>query len=716
VSILAEHQHDPYLLPMPLPDTPVIAPHLVVARHAHLNSRYADTSWSWAPLVENPSGTLHSTHWSECPPHLQDQLKLPAWSMANGKLRPTFLKERGRRFRSRLSPGSMAGTFRSWINLAAWLDEQGVKSLTECDVRLLHEYGLRIKESGVERITVETLLRTLIRLWAFDGLCARPAGIARPPWDEYGLEDYLPSQRKRTLGENSTEPLSEETIGTLLCWAIRMVEDFADDILAAAAEARRLSEAAEGASTPSGAKRLDAFLRPLIEAGQQLPSTSNQGRVCLARAYIRGMTGASARQVQVASERYGLSDLPPELAGGACPLDVPITGRIADRSWREHIDFNEVPTLLRHLGTAAYVVAAYLTGIRIQEVLGMRAGCCPDPVPGPNGTTPRHLIRSHEFKTAVDDEGNHLSAGVEREVPWVAIAPVVTVIRLLERMVGDDGLLFDVAAHDPCDRQDTGSSLKQSAVRTRIADFIAWANEESARRGMKHEVIPPDPLGAVTPGRFRRTLAWHVARRPGGLVALAIQYGHMRTALEVPEVTGGYASRSRGGIHELIDIETVMATAETAAELSELFAAGGGVSGPAARAALQAAAAAPRFEGQQVKGDYARKYLARDGQVLYDNPNALLICRFKRDHALCQREDVIARTAPSLDKCVPGCGNAVRTDVHATQLRERAVRREAQAAQTPGPMAERLQAAAARDRASADAHDQTKITRQEAAE
>ena len=83
-------------------------------------------------------------------------------------------------------------------------------------------------------------------------------------------------------------------------------------------------------------------------------------------------------------------------------------------------------------------------------------------------------------------------------------------------------------------------------------------------------MIPADPHGAIGTARFRRTLAWHIARRPGGLVALAIQYGHMQTALTT-EVSGGYATRSRNGIHDMIALETALATAETAADLHEHF-------------------------------------------------------------------------------------------------------------------------------------------------
>ena len=79
-------------------------------------------------------------------------------------------------------------------------------------------------------------------------------------------------------------------------------------------------------------------------------------------------------------------------------------------------------------------------------------------------------------------------------------------------------------------------------------------------------------------------------------MALAIQYGHMRTALG-QWATEGYASRSRDGIHDLIDLETARATADTLAALHEDLQNGGGISGPAALRAIRAAATAPRFAG-----------------------------------------------------------------------------------------------------------------------
>ncbi|MBB5775386.1 hypothetical protein [Nonomuraea jabiensis] len=276
---------------------------------------------------------------------------------------------------------------------------------------------------------------------------------------------------------------------------------------------------------------------------------------------------------------------------------------------------------------------------------------------------------------------------------------------MLERMVPDGELLLSSAHQGFYAGRKRPGALKNTGLRQRIEDFIAWANREALAQGLPEQVIPPDPHGRVGLARFRRTLAWHIARRPGGLIALAIQYGHVRTVLDA-RIFSGYATRSRRGIHRVIDVETALAAADTAAHLRDRIAEGEKISGPAARRALTAAAQAPRFEGRLVPRTFAKKasaYLSRDGLVLFDSPDACLICVFKRDNALC--EPGPDATVPNQPECRPGCGNAIRTDSHDDALRARADRSDQRAAHAPEPMARRLRTAAARDRATADAHD-----------
>ena len=585
---------DPYLLPLPAPGTPVVPAHLATPLHAHLNGRYADPVWHLAPLTGNPSAKKSRINWEQWPATFKEEMRLAAWNLINGQLRPTFIHGRSG-MRSRPSLSLINASVHKWRHLARWLEQRGIGSLAGCDAGLLHEYSQYLRDSGGSRSHIEKHLMALIRLWALDQLSARPSGIARPPWEDRGVDDYLPAATTTGSGENATEPLAEQTMGPLLIWAMRLVDDLSGDILAGWAERQRLINAAcASTAAPAGRARLEEYLRPLIASQAPVPAAMQHGQPALARCYIGGITGASPGQVNRIALREGLAAAAARQPG-PCPLDIPVTGRIAGKPWRAALDFNEVRVLLRHLGTAAFIVCAYLTGMRAGEILALRAGCCPDPVPGPDGQPGRHLIRGLEFKTATDEDGNHDSFGAEREVPWVAITPVVNAIRVLERMVPDGHLLFGHDAHDlRTPRPDTGS-LKLNTLWQRVGEFADWANGEAARHGLPGEAIPADPHGPIGLARFRRSLAWHIARRPNGLVALAIQYGHMRTAFIW--TTEGYAGRSRDGIHDLIDLETARATADTLAAIHDDLGNGGGISGPAARRVIRAAASAPRFAG-----------------------------------------------------------------------------------------------------------------------
>ncbi|MET9374143.1 integrase [Streptomyces sp. NPDC002992] len=704
-------ENDPYVLALPGPESPVVLPQWISPGNTHHNARYQDPVWLLAPLIDNPGASLFTIRWKHCPAPLLGQVKQVTWTMINGRLRPTYLKGRGVKARARTSATDMRDTCNEWMRLARWLHERRITTLAACTEDVWRAYiSEQWPDGGVSRESAKRVCMRLTDLWAFDQLSASPTGILRPPWEAEGVDGFLPAASGSARGENSKEPLDPRVIGPMLVWAIRFVDDFADDILAAWAERQRLmAKASANKSTSEGRAALAEFLLPAIRSGTPLPSVRMHGQRGLAETYISALTGASLNQVGRFNQRHRLSarvnDHP-----GPCALRVPVTGQINGKPWRERMDFGEAPELIRHLGTAAAIICLYLTGMRPQEVRGLRSGCCPDPEPAADGTPGRHLIRGRHYKNVTDDDGHHVSAGEEREVPWVAITPVVHAIRVLERIVPEGELLLSAAHHDFSAHRGHHGALKNAGLNRRIEDFVSWANREAEAQGLPEHVIPEDPHGAVGLSRFRRSLAWHVARRPGGLIALAIQYGHMRTVLDA-RTSSGYGSRSRGGIHSVLDVETALAAADTAAKLRDQAAAGEKISGPAARRALAAAATTPRFEGRIVPKTFAKKaatFLARDGVVLFDNPDAFLICAFKRDNALCDPDP--GATAPRQYACRPGCGNTVRTDTHARQLRERANEIDQLAASAPGPLGTRLRANADRLRETADTHDATAQT------
>uniref|UniRef100_UPI003F4981CD hypothetical protein n=1 Tax=Amycolatopsis sp. CA-096443 TaxID=3239919 RepID=UPI003F4981CD len=246
-------ENDPYVVAMPAPDSPVVQSRWISPGNTHPNSVYRDPIWSLASLIDNPGTSLRSIHWRHCPSALLGEMKLAAWTMINGRLRPTYLQTRGVRARGRASALEMRETCQEWMRLARWLDERGINRLAGCTQAEWRAYARTRMTDDLSRVYAEMICSRLTDLWAFDQLAARPSGIARPPWDAEGVDDFLPAVEGGSGGENSTEPLDPQVLGPLLVWAIRFVDDFADDILAAWAEVRRLTARVEAtSSTPTG--------------------------------------------------------------------------------------------------------------------------------------------------------------------------------------------------------------------------------------------------------------------------------------------------------------------------------------------------------------------------------------------------------------------------------------------------------------------------------
>jgi hypothetical protein len=690
---------------VPVAGTPVVPKALRVDGYSGPVSSYGDDIWSLDPMNANPSAARVRVQWHPFPASMREEFRFLAWLMVNAPLPDIFLEGRPVSMRTRQAASTAYGTVLQWRRFAIWLHKRGTTSLAACKGEDFREYAaLLTRKAKAVRSTVSGELFGLTRMWMVDQTSPNPLNIPEPPWEHEGIDDFLPAASAG--GENVTEAISPATMGPLLIWALRVVDDFAEDILAAWSEKRRLTEVAQTAPrTQEGLARLNSYLSDLAKCGHPMPTTSLHGQSRTAALYIAGINGVPLAQVtQTTNKGQQWKEYQVAHQGG-CPLPTPINGTVNGESWTESIDFYEAPSLMRHLSTACFIVLTYLTGMRPGEVLSLRSGCCPDPdEPGQ-----RHVIHGYVYKTAVDADGNHLSTGQLRDVPWVAITPVVSAIRVLERMVPGGELLFSSQFHHFDGGLPTTSPLRSGSLAGRVERFMGWASQLAHRLERPHEAIPPDPHGAISTSRFRRTLAWHIARRPGGLVALAIQYGHMRTA-----VSAGYASRSRDGIHDLLDIETVKAAADTLASLAADQVTGGGVSGPAARRLILAASQAPAFEGIVLTASQARKLLTNSALAVYDNPNAFLTCVYNPDKALCRLR--ASQMAPSLDRCVSTCANIARTDQHAAQLAFKADELDKQAAGelVPQPLAERLRSHATRLRELAEKHQRERLTVSEA--
>lgn len=152
-------------------------------------------------------------------------------------------------------------------------------------------------------------------------------------------------------------------------------------------------------------------------------------------------------------------------------------------------------------------------------------------------------------------------------------------------------------------------------------------------------------------------------------------------------------SRSRGGIHDLLDFETARNVAEQLSDVHEAIQDGQGISGPAARRLINAAAQQHhRFGGIIASVRQARSLLADPTLNVFENKEAFLFCNYDRAKALCHPGRGGKIEAPSLDRCKVNCANIARTDTHARQLREAAdsLGLQATSGLVPEPLADRL--------------------------
>jgi hypothetical protein len=100
--------------------------------------------------------------------------------------------------------------------------------------------------------------------------------------------------------------------------------------------------------------------------------------------------------------------------------------------------------------------------------------------------------------------------------------------------------------------------MSLSSTNILINDVVRWITSYCAERQRVDGV--PDVDGTpwtLTTRQFRRTLAWYIARRPGGAIAGAIQYRHHGI-----QMFEGYAGTSDSGFRAEVEAEQALTRGE----------------------------------------------------------------------------------------------------------------------------------------------------------
>ena len=640
-------------------------------------SRFSDETWYLYPAARKP--TSHTRiYFGSCPSQFRDALKRVVYCAVN---LDTPMGEVGRppRMVVRLSAGTVNYHFKgSWRPFVRWLAAQGVGSISEADADVLINYRKYVAELPISPKLMDTRMLGLWRMWRYAPCLPAGDRLMRPPWEVAGYEDEVGGwdSPRESRSENRTRPIHPETMSALLVWSMRFVDDFSSDILRARQRRADMDANIQRRRRDGDLERWNRYLDGLRRAGEPLPGrTLNNGNAGLAMNYLTGRLGISLSTIR----NHQPSDIP--LRVGA-PLDVEIRGQIDGERWVAAIDYYEVDSWVRRLATACAVVTAYLSGLRPEECLALKRGCCQlsDPTDDLSG----YQIRGLTFKKRGRD-GNTIRGGVERRNPWYVIEPVARAVKVMERLHPHE-LLFPVAAFGINAARSATRSANTESVNRNIRALIEWCNESAGRE----PVIPPDPNGPVTIMKFRRTVAWFIYRLPRGLIALGSQYGHINLLQ-----SEGYGRRSWSGMIDVLD-EQAFVIRDRLEDGHKQLTAGEGVSGPAAERFVGSVKEyKARFRGSVLTRREAKVLLKNPNLHVYDNPEQHLACCYDESQALCHpsndRRPRIGQS-PDLLRCDPRCANTVRTDSHMATLSEEVKSLEAQIAspKTPVPMQVRL--------------------------
>jgi hypothetical protein len=449
---------------------------------------------------------------------------------------------------------------------------------------------------------------------------------------------------------------------------VRFVDDFATDILVAEEALQdhrsRFTNGRLGRNT-GFREDLQSYLDSHLREGRPLPG--HQGRPNLQ--YIAVDVGTHAKQLSRPALREMVLAVAAKVGTTEYTwLPTPVRGRLGGRPWLDGIALQHptrsVHKLTRMLQVACYVVIAFLSGMRDAEIKHLRRGGL-RVQRDPDGRPYRWKLIGLAFKGEPNPAGTPAT--------WVVGHPAARAIEVLERLQPPgQPLLFGHLLHSPGGIAASSTrALTTKATNAQLVEFAAWVNNYCAEQH-RTDTIPLNTFRLST-RQFRRTLAWFIARRPGGSIAGAIQYRHLSV-----QMFEGYAGTSDSGFRAEVESEQALARGEhllamiDAHEHTHL-------AGPAATEAERRLAEfdeharldnQARFAGT-VLTDPRRltRLMRRQDPAIY--PGTFATCVFQPDKALCQpHRDQGGATRPGLGECRPlECGNVALTTDNLTALR-----------------------------------------------
>ncbi|MGK5738901.1 hypothetical protein [Micromonospora sp. URMC 103] len=603
-------------------------------------ARFSDDAWPLAPVTLQRQERGLVLHFEMVPARYRRVAKIVCYTLLSGDLPPG---------EPRPSITSIVGIFYKIRSFLTWLERRPVHpprasppriaETTDADLEDFQRHLLSTFSGHQYRLSHRSAVRYLWRLRQILGEHALPFDpLLLPGWGE---------TPRRRAAENATDRIPEHVHAPLLVWSLRFIDDFAPDILAAV-DAWRPLRGPRGAASRVGVGRntgladdLRRYLDAHIARQQPLPGYKGKPNIRAISLELRCATMPLRRHQDQIDQAAAVVGITPYAR-----INIPISGHLDEQPWIDGISVepsrdNGVSALSRMLQAACYVVIAFLSGMRDSEVKHLRRGCL-TVQRDDQGVPYRWKVNSLAFKGETDPNG----------VPatWVVGAPAARAIQVLEQVQPPEIDWLFRALHVGPGIGSAGRSgnatLTLAATNRQLNRLMKWINDYCATHGRGDGIPAVDGrTWLLTTRQFRRTLAWFIARRPGGTVAGAIAYRHLSI-----QMFEGYAGTSDSGFRAEVESELALARGEHLLAMidhhqhEELV-------GPAAEEAarrLQQFGDQARFLGITINDERRlRRLMEREDPAIY--PGRYATCIYNHSKALCrQRQTLSGYTQPDL--------------------------------------------------------------------
>lgn len=611
----------------------------------HTTSRFSDDVWELGPTTLQNQGRVLSLSFTAVPEIHKLAAKRFVYAMLSGMVPEDEIAPR---VETIVALYYDLRIFLKW--LAQTCPELPLRSVTEKEYTQYHRHLLATRPNPRRRLVLRGAVNAL---WRYRHAVAE-VGLQVDPRDAEAWDEKALPRRY----ENATDRIPEEVHSHVQLWALRFVRDFSDDIITALRawnNSRRAPISERITRLPYGSRKAQVRRHLAEKRRTRSPLPGSDGTPNFkAIAYDIGCHPASLAplhdEILATAEIVGVSEY--------ATLGCAVHGHIDGSPWLEGISLttgaaHSLSTLTRVLQAACYIVIAFLSGMRDSEIKHLGVGCC-SAAQDATGRPYRWTVTSTAFKGESDATGTTAT--------WVVGEAAAQAIRVLEEAHSatpeSSPWLFAPLSVGPgrgSARRNGNQALTTAATNKQLAEFVAWVNEYCAAHGRPDAI--PEVNGAtwrLSTRQFRRTLAWYIARRPGGSIAGAIQYRHHSI-----QMFEGYAGTSESGFRAEVEAEEALARGE------HLFAIvdqhdHSKLTGPAsdeARNRLTKFDSQARYKGVVATDRYRLlRLMTRDDPAVY--PGRYVTCVYDHRKALCRDRSGAPDEGPNLRACKPlSCGN-----------------------------------------------------------